>query len=35
MNVIGPTRFLGGTGELDSEVPVGDFMTFRGLDGTV
>ena len=34
-NVMGPVRFLGGVLEAVSEVPVGVFMIFRGLDGTV
>jgi hypothetical protein len=32
---MGPTRFFGGLLEAVSEVPVGVFMIFRGLDGTV
>lgn len=35
MNVNGPVRFLGGAGEVVSDIPVGDFMMIWGLDGTV
>jgi hypothetical protein len=34
-NVNGPTRFFEGALAVVSEVPVGVFMTFWGLDGTV